>query len=241
MSARQLLEHVLPKRRPLRTVLGWNMKVGRGRAAIAGVHAFIKEHDPDALLLQEAMNYTAALKVTFPLWRVYGGIPFTEGSNCVVMVRRTVRRGRRKGHGWGVIRNRIPWWFQKPGREPVRHPGRVWRWVRADGVLLLSGHRETEALGDNRAAGRETADSLVEWTKEHDGPKLAHLDWNNQCTDRRPDGPVAIAKRAGGMLLVPKGGEHRPDYALVIDGDWTALRVGREGSDHHCIRYDRQL
>lgn len=239
MSAPQLLERVLPKRRRLRTVLGWNMKVGRGRAAIAGVRAFIKEHDPEAFLLQEAMNYTAALKVTFPLWRVYGGIPFTEGSNCVIMVRRSVRRGRRKGHGWGVIRNRVPWWFDHPDREPVKHPGRKWRWARADGVNLLSGHKATNALGFNRAAGREEADSLVEWTKEHDGEVLAHLDWNNLCTDKRPDGPVEIARRVGGMLLVPKGGETRPDYALVRDGEWTARRVGREGSDHQCIRYDR--
>lgn len=227
------------RRRELRTVLGWNMKVGRGHAALKGLRDLIREHDPEAVLLQEAMNYVAALVLLFPRWRVYGGIPRTEGSNCVVMVRRTVPRGRRKGHGWGVIRNRTPWYYRGKGRN-VKHPGRVWRWVRVDGVLLLSGHRETEALGHNRAAGRETADALVEWTKDHDGPKLAHLDWNNRCTDRRPDGPVEIAKRSGGLLLVPKGGEHRPDYALVVDGDWTARRVGREGSDHQCIRYDRR-
>src|SRR5690349_1219771 len=108
--------------RRLRTLAVWNMKVGRGRTAIRGLRALIRDTDADAALLQEAKNYVPAIRLRFGLkWRVYGGVGWVESSNCVVMVRRSVRREKR-----GKVVNQRPWVYKHKGRE-VEHPGRVWR------------------------------------------------------------------------------------------------------------------
>jgi endonuclease/exonuclease/phosphatase (EEP) superfamily protein YafD len=227
---RKRLERSTPDRSKVRTVAAWNMKVGRGKAAIDGTAGLIADHDPDVLLLQEAMNYGVRLRLRFgSKWRIYAGVPMTEAANCAVMVRRTIPRGRR-----GAIRNRHPWFYRGKGRE-VKKSGRVWRWVRVDGIHLLTVHRATEALGFNHTAGREEADNLENWFASHPGPMLAAGDWNNSHEDARKDSPAQIARIVKGELIVPEGA--RIDYALARDLTATAKRGGKYGSDHHSHIY----
>lgn len=211
--------------RHLRTVAVANLKVGRGRAAIRGLAALVRDTDADAVLLQEAKNYLPAIRARFgATWRVYGGPGFVEASNCAVMVRRSIRRGKR-----GAVRNRTPWYYRGKGRN-VKHPGRVWRWARVDGVFLMSVHKATNALSLNKDAGREEADRLAEWFGDHAGPMIAAGDWNNTADDRRPNGPAEIARLAKAQVVVPPGA--RIDYALVRGVDVTAKSGKSYGSDH---------
>lgn len=211
--------------RRLRTIGVWNMKVGRGRAAIRGLRALIRDTDADAVLLQEAKNYLPAIRLVFALtWRIYGGPALKDGGNCAVMVRRTIPRGKH-----GRVRNRTVWYYRGKGRN-VAHEGRVWRYVRADGVWLASIHKATEALGYNAAAGREEADNLAEWFGDHDGPMLAAGDFNNRASDRRTDAPVDIAKRVRGEVLAVE--ENDIDIAIVRGLDVTVRRGKSYGSDH---------
>lgn len=224
----------MPKR-TLSTFAAWNMKVGRGAAALDGLAGLIADHDPDVILLQEAMHYAARIRLRFGRkWRLYSGTPGTDRANCPILVRRNLPRGRIRGKGWGLIRNRTPWYYRGKDRH-VKHPGRTWTWVRVDGIRFLSMHRETEALGYNAAAGRETADSVEEWFDSHAGPMVAVGDWNNLPRDPRGDAPRTIARNIGGQLVVPDGA--RIDYALVRDLDVTATRGGKYGSDHHAHVY----
>lgn len=216
-------------RRRLRTVLVWNMKVGRGRAAIRGLRNLIDRHDPEVLLLQEAKNYVRAIRLTFPGWRVYGGLGFRDSSNCVVMVRRSMKRGKH-----GTIRNGTPWTFMHDGK-PVVHAGRVWRWVRVDGVALMSIHKATNALGDNKAAGEEEAFRLVEWFEDHGGPRGAFGDFNNTAADKRDHGPSDIADRADAEVLAAD--DEDIDLAVIAELEATVTQVEAEGSDHHAHRY----
>lgn len=217
--------------RRLRTVAVWNMKVGRGRAAIRGLRALIRDTDADAVLLQEAKNYLLMIRLVFGvLWRIYGGMfPRTDSANCVVMVRRTIRRGRH-----GAVRNRTPWVYTGKGRR-VTHPGRVWRWARADGVYLMSVHRSTNALSINKVAGREEADRVMEWFDDHAGPMLAAGDWNNAHDDPRSNAPADIAKHVKADVVVP--GDSRIDFAIARDLDVATWRGSKYGSDHHAHIY----
>lgn len=231
----------MPKRtRRLDTVAVWNMKVGRGRAAIKGLRQLIRDHNPDTILLQEAMNYVPGLRLNFLNWRIYSGAkPGHPSANCVVMVRKDLPRGRRPRKGFGAVRNHTAWTFINSGRRII-HEGRVWRWVRVDGVHLMSVHRATNALGDNAEAGREEADNLIDWFDSHNGPMIAAGDWNNLWSDKRPNSPRDIAKHVKGELVVPA--EARIDYALVRGIDVTAERGDKYGSDHHShiYRLDRR-
>jgi endonuclease/exonuclease/phosphatase family metal-dependent hydrolase len=202
--------------------------VGRGRAATRGLRDLIRDTDADVVLLQEAKNYVTAIRAAFPGWRVYGGIGFRESSNCVVMVRRTVTVGKR-----GRVRNRTPWTYAHKGRSVV-HPGRVWRWVEADGVTLMAVHRATNALSLNEKAGREEADNLIEWLESH--PRaIAAGDWNNRPVDNRPNGPAEIARHGHARLVVAPGADI--DFAAVRGVEVTARLGDRYGSDHHSQTY----
>lgn len=216
--------------RPVRKVAAWNMKVGRGKAAVDGLAALIDDHSPEVVLLQEAMNYVTRIRLRFGRhWRVYAGAPFMERGNCAVMVRRSVKRG-----GHGKVRNRLPWRYTGQGRD-VKHPGRVWRWARADGIYFLSMHRATNALSLNKAAGSEEADNLEEWFGDHAGPMIAAGDWNNLHSDGRQEAPASIARRVKAHLIVPPEG--RIDYALARDVKGRGERVGKYGSDHPAVVY----
>lgn len=227
----------MPKRRTRRveTVACWNMKVGRGAAALDGLAGLIADHQPDVILLQEGMNYVARLRLRFGRrWRVYSGAPGTVRANCPIMVRRSIPRGRIRGKGWGLVKNVTPWYYRGKDRN-VKHEGRVWTWVRVDGIRFLSIHRATEALGHNAQAGREEADNIEEWFDNHDGPHLAAGDWNNLWSDKRTEAPAQIARRVKGQLVIPP--DARIDYAITRDLDVTAVRDGKYGSDHHAVIY----
>lgn len=211
--------------RRLRTIGVHNLKVGRGRAAIRGLRALIRDTDPDALLLQEAKNYLPAIRAVFALtWRIYGGPARKDAGNCVVMVRRSVKRGRS-----GRVRNRRVWYYRGKGRN-VAHEGRVWPFVRADGVWLASIHKATEGLSYNKAAGGEEAENLVEWFDEHGGPMVAAGDFNNRAGDTRPNGPADVARRVKGEVVAVD--ENDIDLAIVRGVDAGVRRGKSYGSDH---------
>lgn len=219
--------------RPLRTAVAWNCKVGRGRAAIRGLRDLIRDTDADAVLLQEAKNYVPAIRLRFGLkWRVYGGPGWVEASNCAVMVRRSVRRGRRS-----KVVNKTPWYFRNGGRW-VQHPGRVWRGPRADGVRLLSVHKATNVLdrdGRNFDVGREEADNLADWFRRSGDPSIAAGDFNNQARDPRQGAPSDIAKRVRGEVVASS--QYDIDLAIVRGLDVTVKRLGKYGSDHEAHVY----
>lgn len=217
----------MPRR--LRTVVAWNMKVGRGRAAIRDLRSLIRDHRPEVVLLQEAKNYVTAIRVAFPGWRVYGGPGRIDASNCVIMVRRSVRVSHH-----GRVKNHTPWKYLHNGRS-VTHPGRVWRWVQAGGITFLSLHKATNALGLNKSAGLEEADNLIDWFGDHADPTFAAGDWNNQHDDRRPNGPVDIARHAQARIVAsPQAGI---DFAAVRGIAAVATRGDKYGSDHHATIY----
>ncbi len=220
----------------MKRVSVWNMKVGRGKAAIDGLHELIEDQDPDAILLQEAMNYVKAIRREFGgEWRIYSGTPYTERANCPVMVRRHVPHGGERGVDWGIVSCRRTWTYRGKGRF-VTHKGRKWTWALAADVPLRSMHRATEALGFNDAAGDEEARKIRRWTRRN-GTSLIGGDWNNVHDDRRDNSPSDTATRVKGQLVVPEGA--RIDYALVKGLDDVKARRGkRYGSDHHSHYYD---
>jgi endonuclease/exonuclease/phosphatase family metal-dependent hydrolase len=207
---------------------------GRRGPRRARRHRIIADHDPDVILLQEAMDYVSRMRLRFRGWRVYSGRLTTVRANCPIMVRRRRARGRIRGRGWGLVVNRRPWVYRGKGRE-VTHPGRVWTWARVEGIRFLSVHRATEALGHNERAGAEEADHLEYWFDSHDGPAFAAGDWNNLWSDKRRDSPAAIARTVKGELVVLA--EARIDYALATGLTVTCERAGKYGSDHHAHVY----
>lgn len=232
MPERQILHHTLPN--DMR-VVAWNMKVGRGTAALDGLAGIIADHDPDVILLQEGMYYVDRIRRRFRGWRVYSGKANTTRANCPIMVRRNLRRGRLRDRGWGLIINERPWVYRKTGRPDVTHEGRTWTWVRVEGVRLLSMHRATNALSLNKAAGNEEADNLEDWFDSHAGPMFAAGDWNNLWSDKRRDSPAAIARAVKAELVIPA--ESRIDYGMASGLSVTGERGGKYGSDHHCHIY----
>lgn len=220
----------MPERRHLR-VVAWNMKVGRGRQALADLRRLVREQRPDALLLQEAMHYVRLIRVLFPGFRVYAPKGWPEAANCPVMVRRTVRRGIRKRHGWTWVRNSERWTYAKYG---VEHPGRTWTAVRVLGVWLLSVHRAPGGLGrGNRLAGADEADALVDWFDEHAGPMFASGDVNHAAGRRGRDTSQHVARRAHAEVVGPPGIDH--GIARDLDVTWRLLE--HYGSDHPAVLY----
>ncbi len=224
------------RRRPLHRVEVWNMKVGRGQAAVDGLAELIEARDPDVVLLQEAMNYIRRLRKEFGHeWRIYSGLPFTSRANCPVMVRRDVPHGGKRGQDWGIVTVRATWVYRGRGRF-VRHPGRSWTWAIADGVALMSMHRATEALGFNAKTGKREAERIKAWARRF-SEWLIGGDWNNHHTDPRQNGPRDIANDLDADLVVPD--DARIDFALSSEDLVEDTRRGaRRGSDHHSHEYD---
>jgi hypothetical protein len=146
------------------------------------------------------------------------------------MVRRSFKRGKS-----GKVRNRTPWTYAHKGRTVV-HPGRVWRWVRVEGVALMSIHKATNALGTNRAAGEEEAFRLVEWFEDHAGQLGAFGDANNQADDQRDDAPAHIAARAEAELVSESPDDIDLGIVRGMTGRWK--RGKKYGSDHYSHTYE---
>lgn len=223
----------MPDRRhrdPLRVVV-WNMKVGRGHRALADLRRLVRDQRPDALLLQEAMNYVRLIRVLFPAYRVYAPRGWSEAANCPVMVRRTVPRGHRKRRGWSWVRCSERWTYAKYN---VVHPGRTWTAVRVAGVWLLSVHRAPRGLSKlNRHAGSEEAEQLVDWFDEHAGAMFAGGDMNHAAGRRGRDTSQHVARRMKGEVVGPVGIDHGIARGLTA----TCRVLGDYGSDHDALLF----
>lgn len=238
LAVKRVTVDPVTKPRRLRRVSTHNLQVGRGwRAAARGLRELIADQEPDAIALQEAMNYAAALRLRFALhWRfVAAPDEWAEARNCLLMVRRDVqqRRLRRRG-AWGWVRNRIGWVGPKHG---LRHPGRTWPWLIIDGVAVMCIHRVWNGRGKSETAYREEGEALVEWAKEHPGPVLIIGDTNTSVHDFSPGSMRSVATLVDGRLAYDPD-DPGVDYALSRGLDVTVRRRKRYDSDHRSATAD---
>lgn len=213
--------------RELRVIATWNTHVGRDPIeVIIGLRRLIHDTRADVICLQEARGYVTALRLAFPTWRIYAKAGWPDSNHAPVMVRRSLRRGRHYGTGWGTVRIEADWVYAGTSK-----PGRTWTWVRVDGVYILSLHRIVSSRGDNGESYLEEAHALREWFDEHGGPMVAFGDCNEGPRDTRPNTMLAISRKVKGTLASDRD-EPGIDYALVRDLTCTVERTDTYGSDH---------